>query len=88
MVDTLRDNLIDKLLAISDKEYLIALNQLVENSNVAREPVKLSEQQIALLKLSDEDIKEGRLIPHEELYKNTLAWLKEKQFGPKQPKLN
>jgi len=55
-IDTLRDNLIDKLLAISSKEYLIALNQLVERSDIANEPVKLTEQQIALLKLSDKDI--------------------------------
>ncbi|MGN6179041.1 MAG: hypothetical protein ACTHNW_07660 [Mucilaginibacter sp.] len=77
-VDTLRDSLIDKLLAISNEEYLTALNQLVEKSNMSNEPVKLTEQQIELLKLSDDDIQTGRLISHDELYKNTLAWLKEK----------
>jgi len=77
-VDTLRDSLIDKLLAISNEEYLIALNQLVEKSNMSNEPVQLTEHQIQLLKLSDDDIQAGRLISHDELYKNTLAWLKEK----------
>lgn len=77
-VDTLRDSLIDKLLAISNEEYLTALNKLVEKSNMSNEPVKLTEQQIELLKLSDDDIQTGRLISHDELYKNTLAWLKEK----------
>jgi predicted transcriptional regulator len=77
-VENLRDSLIDKLLSISSEEYLVALNQLVEKSDLAGEPVKLTEQQIMLLKLSDEDIEAGRLIPHEELYKNMLAWLKEK----------
>lgn len=76
-IDTLRDNLIDKLLAISNKEYLIALNQLVEKGNMSNESVNLSDQQIELLKLSDEDIKAGRLISHDEVYKNTLAWLRE-----------
>jgi len=59
------------------KKYLIALNQLVEKSNMANEPIKLTEQQIKLLKLIDDDIKSGRLIPHYEVYKNMLAWLKE-----------
>jgi len=77
-IDTLRDNLIDKLLAISSKEYLIALNQLVERSDIANEPVKLTEQQIALLKLSDKDIEAGRLISQEQLDKNDLASLKGK----------
>ena len=74
-IDTLRNNLIDKLLAISNKEYLLALNQLVENSTVDN-PVKLSTEQILMLQLSDKDIEEGRLISHEQLDKNDLEWLK------------
>lgn len=73
--DTLRDNLIDKLLSISNKDYLIALNRLVDKSDMANKPVELSEQQIAMLKLSDKDIEEGKLISQEQLDKNDLKWL-------------
>ena len=77
-VDTLRDNLIDKLLSISNKEYLVALNHLVDKSDMANKPVELSEQQIAMLKLSDKDIEGGKLISQEQLDKNDLEWLKGK----------
>ncbi|MDB4924345.1 hypothetical protein [Mucilaginibacter sp.] len=75
-VDTLRNNLIDKLLAISNKEYLLALNQLVEKSDVNIDSVKLSNEQILMLKLSDKDIEAGRLISQDQLDKNDLEWLK------------
>ena len=51
-IDTLRNNLIDKLLTISNKEYLLALNHLVERSTVDNDPVKLSEEQILMLHLT------------------------------------
>lgn len=75
-VDTLRNDLIDKLLTISNKEYLFALNKLVEKSTVDNAPVKLSKAQIALLQFSDEDIKTGKLISQDQLDKNDLEWLK------------
>jgi hypothetical protein len=76
-VDTLRDNLIDKLLTISNKEYLSALNELVEKSTSNNELVQLTEAQISMLKLSDKDIESGNLISHEQLNKNDLKWLNE-----------
>jgi len=61
-VDTLRNNLIDKLFTISNKEYLLALNQLVESSAVHNGAVKLTGEQILMLQLSDKDIETGKLI--------------------------
>ncbi len=75
-VDTLRNDLIDKLLTISNKEYLLALNKLVEQSSVDSETVKLTDEQILMLQLSDKDIKNGKLISQEELDKSDLEWLK------------
>lgn len=75
-VDMLRNNLIEKLLTISNKEYLLALTQLVETSSVKKHPFKLTASQIEMLKLSEEDIKTGRLISHEELDKSDILWLK------------
>jgi hypothetical protein len=82
-VDTLRNNLIDKLLAISNKEYLLALNHLVENSTIDNEVVVLTEEQVLMLALSDRDIEAGRIISQEQLDKNDLEWLKGKQCGRK-----
>jgi hypothetical protein len=58
---TLRNNLIDKLPAISNNEYLLALNQLVEKSTVDNDVVTLTDEQIVMLQLSDKDIEAGRL---------------------------
>jgi len=76
-VDILRDSIIDKLLTISNKDYLTALYQLINKSNVENEKVELTKEQINLLQLSDDDIKDGNLISQNELDKTDLKWLKE-----------
>lgn len=74
--DILRNNIIDKLLTISNKDYLSALYQLVKTSAVDKDIVELSEEQILMLQLSDEDIKNGKLISQTQLDKDDLKWLK------------
>lgn len=74
--DNIRNNIIDKLLTISNKDYLAALYQLVEKSSVDSDVVKLSKEQILMLKLSDQDIISNKLISQEELDKSDLKWLK------------
>lgn len=75
-VDNLRNGIIDKLLTISNKDYLAALYQLVQSSSVDKDKVKLTEEQILMLKLSDKDIKNNRLISQSQLDKEDLKWLK------------
>lgn len=75
--DHLRNNIIDKLLTISNKEYLAALHQLVEQSSVATEVVTLTEEQVLLLQLSDKDIENGRLVNQELVDRSDWEWLKE-----------
>ena len=75
--DHIRNEIIDKLLTISDKGYLSALFQVVENSKAENTLVTLSEEQIRMLNISDEDIQAGRLISQSQLDKNDLKWLKE-----------
>ena len=75
--DSLRSNIIDKLLTISNTDYLSALYQLVDKSSVDKDVVKLSEEQVLMLKLSDNDIKRGKLISQSQLDKDDLKWLKE-----------
>ena len=74
--DNIRNSIIDKLLTISNKDYLSALYQLVSTSSVNEDIVQLSEAQILMLNMSDEDIKNGRIVPHDELDKIDLEWLK------------
>jgi hypothetical protein len=75
--DHIRNGIIEQLLTISNKDYLTALFQLVKNSQADKETVKLTEEQIVMLKLSDRDIKEGKLITQSQLDKSDLKWLKE-----------
>lgn len=75
--DHIRNGIIEKLLTISNKDYLTALLQLVKNSTADKDTVKLSEEQVLMLKLSEKDIREGKLISHSLLDKNDLKWLKE-----------
>ena len=74
--DNIRNSIIDKLLTISNKDYLSALYQLVSTSSVNDEIIQLSEAQILMLNMSEEDIKKDRIISQEELDKIDLEWLK------------
>ena len=75
-VDAIRNGIIDKLLTISNKDYLNALYQLVNSSSIDKDKVKLTEEQTLMLKLSDKDIKNGKVISQSQLDKDDLKWLK------------
>lgn len=77
-VDVIRNGIIDKLLTISDKEYLIALLRLVDNSAVQGEKIKLTKEQKLMLEMSETDIQQGRIITQSDLDKNDLEWLNQK----------
>ena len=74
-VDLIRNGIIDKLLAISDKEYLLALLRLVDNHAVEGEKIKLTKEQKLMLEMSEADIQNGRIISQSDLDKNDLEWL-------------
>jgi hypothetical protein len=75
-IDNLINGIIEKNLAISNKDYLKALYQLVDNSMLENNNVCLTDEQVLMLKLSDKDINNGRLISQNELDKQDLKWLK------------
>jgi len=75
ITDNIRNSIIDKLLTISNQEYLTALYQLVDKSTVCEDIVKLSEAQILMLNMSDDDIKQNKLISQDDLDKKDLEWL-------------
>lgn len=74
--DNIRNSIIDKLLTISNKDYLSALYQLVSTSEVDKEIIQLSESQIVMLNSSEDDIKNNRIVSQDALDKMDLEWLK------------
>lgn len=61
-VDIIRNGIIDKLLTISDEEYLKTLLQLIENSDVKHEKVVLTKEQKLMLEMSEKDLLNGQII--------------------------
>lgn len=86
--DHIRNGIIEKLLGISNKDYLSALFQLVQSSSADKDVVKLTEEQVVMLNLSEKDIKNGKLISQSKLDKADLKWLKELQSRPRQLHVN
>ena len=74
--DNIRNSIIDKLLTISNKDYLSALYQLINTSKVNDDVIQLSEEQTIMLNMSDDDIRHGRVVSQEDLDKMDLEWLK------------
>lgn len=74
-VDKIRSQLIDKILAIKNKDFLEALDKLVASSSSTSDLVELSAEQKEMLEMSDDDIESGRLISQEAMNKRNLEWL-------------
>lgn len=77
-VDKIRNGLIDKILSIKNKDFLEALDQLITSTASESEVVELTEEQKIMLQMSEQDIKEGKLISQEAMDKRNLEWLNEK----------
>lgn len=75
--DNIRNNIIDKLLTISNKEYLTALYKLINTSSMNNNAIKLSEDQLFMLNLSEDDIKNNRVVSQEKLDEIDLESLKD-----------
>jgi hypothetical protein len=74
-IDKIRNGLIDKILSIKNKEFLEALDKLISSSTADSEIVELSDEQKAMLQMSESDIENGRLISQTEMDKRNLEWL-------------
>ena len=76
-VDILRDSIIDKLLTISNEDFLTTLYQLIDKSSVENNVIELTDEQIIMLKLSEEDIENCRFLSNEQLNIEDKKWLSE-----------
>jgi hypothetical protein len=73
--DFLRSQVISKLLTVRDEKFLLALGELLDNNPVADEVIKLTDDQIQVLKLSDIDNEYNRIMSQEQLDEEDLQWL-------------
>ncbi|MBP9152128.1 MAG: hypothetical protein KBF73_07595 [Flavobacteriales bacterium] len=74
-VGNIRNSLINKILAIKDKEVLSALDKLVSLKS-DDEAIELTDEQRILLEMSEDDIANGRMVAEEELFYQQREWLK------------
>lgn len=74
-IDKIRSGLIDKILSIRNKDFLLALDSLISSSSADNEIVELTDEQKEMLEMSEADIKNGRLISQEAMDKRNLEWL-------------
>lgn len=75
--DNIRNSIIDKLITISNRDYLKAIYKIVDNSSLIAEKVQLSAEQKIMLQLSEDDLLNNRVVSEKDLNKNDLKWLKE-----------
>ncbi|MBU2950726.1 hypothetical protein KO493_08460 [Tamlana agarivorans] len=74
-VDNIRNGLIDKILSIKNKDFLVALDKLITSSASESDIIELTKEQKIMLEMSERDIKEGKLISQEAMDKRNLEWL-------------
>lgn len=74
-VDKIRNGLIDKILSISNKEFLLALDGLIKSSKSSSTKVPLTEEQKIMLEMSDMDIQQGKTISQDDMVLKKLEWL-------------
>lgn len=76
-VDNIRNSLIDKLLAIRNKDFLKALDKIV-TSSTHDSSVVLNDEQKNMLQMSENDIVLNKFISQDDLDKQDMEWLKKK----------
>lgn len=76
-VDKIRSKLIDKILSIQNKDFLVALDNIISSISAENDIVELTKEQKEMLEMSEADIKNGRLISQEAMDKRNLEWLNE-----------
>jgi len=74
-VDKIRNGLIDKILSIKNKDFLVALDKLIASSSSETETIELTDEQKEMLRMSETDIEKGRLISQDAMNKRNLEWL-------------
>ncbi|MFK7832864.1 MAG: hypothetical protein AB8B52_06290 [Winogradskyella sp.] len=74
-VDSIRNGFLEKIGSIKNKDFLKALDKLISSSASESEKIELTNEQKAMLEMSEKDIGSGRLISQEAMNKRNLEWL-------------
>ena len=74
-IDNIRNGLIDKILSIKNKDFLVALDKLITSSSSESEIVELTKEQKEMLEMGEQDITNGKLISQKAMDKRNLEWL-------------
>jgi len=74
-VDNIRNELIDKILSIKNRDFLEALDKLISSTSSESEIVELTKEQKMMLEMSEQDIVNGKLISQEAMDKRNLEWI-------------
>ncbi len=74
-IDKLRLDLIDKILSITNKDYLETLDKLITLDKSKQNIEELTKEQEIMLEMSENDIKSGKLISQDAMIKRNLEWL-------------
>ena len=76
-IDTIKNRLIDRIIATRNEKLLDAIDKLLSSTQKEEnEIVKLTSEQIEMLMMGEEDIKNNDLISEDELDKMDKKWLK------------
>ncbi|PSR02031.1 MAG: hypothetical protein BRD50_07770 [Bacteroidetes bacterium SW_11_45_7] len=73
--DQIRNNLINKILAIRNKEFLMALDQLITSGSTEAGNTDLTPEQELVLQMSEDDIQNRRILSREEMKEKATEWL-------------
>ena len=73
-LDTLKNRLIDSIMASKNEKLLSSLEGIMTSVN-DEEPIDFSSEQLEMLMLAEEDIKAGRFLSQEELDNQDAEWL-------------
>ena len=73
----LQNTLIDKIQYIEDNEILKALNVLIDSSYARGIVYELSVEEEESIRISDEEISQGKYYTHEEVLRREAEWLKD-----------
>lgn len=76
-IDNIRNELIEKILTIKNKNVLQAIDKLITSNYPESDRITLSSEQQEMLEMSEEDIENGSLISQEAMDKRNLEWLNE-----------
>ena len=73
-VEFLRNNIMEKLLTISNIDYLTALNNIIQKPHLIS---TLTLEQTQMLQMSEKNIENGELYNYDQVDLEDLKWLKE-----------